>query len=243
MSKKMIITTLAGLISLGGGFAFAWLTRTVPAGPAPGGAELNQPEVMSQESFVVPQPGNAIDIPGGSGSKIKKGMPEQQLRSLVYEIQESMRDYNNKLAGLQTEEQRLQIAHEMLKKDIDNLNNLRAELASMVASLKSERDKLLKSRLEVGKAERANLVSIAATYDKMDVSSAGKILSSMCSSEDAQSKKGMMGGSNSDVDGAVRILYYMAEKTKAKVLAELVNSQPRLAATLCERLKQVIEEE
>jgi CII-binding regulator of phage lambda lysogenization HflD len=242
VSKKLIITTLAGLISLGGGFAFAWFTRTVSPSPELGLAEPNQPELMARESFVVPQPGNAIDIHGRSGSKTKKGMTEQQLRSLVYEIQENMRDYTNRLASLQAEEQRLQIAHETLKKDIENLNNLRVELASMVAGLKSERDKLLKSRIEVGKAEKANLVSIAATYDKMDVSSAGKILTSMCSSEDAQSKKEVFGGSNSNLDDAVKILYYMAEKTKAKVLAELVNSEPRLTATLCERLKQVIEE-
>ena len=54
------------------------------------------------------------------------------------------------------------MAQDTLKKDIENLDNLRVELASTVASLKEERDKLLKSRLEIAQAEKTNLTSIAA---------------------------------------------------------------------------------
>jgi flagellar motility protein MotE (MotC chaperone) len=43
------------------------------------------------------------------------------------------------------------------------------------------------------------------------------------------------------MDDAVKILHYMTERTKAKVLAELVTSEPKLAAVLCEKLKQVVE--
>lgn len=43
------------------------------------------------------------------------------------------------------------------------------------------------------------------------------------------------------MDDAVKILYYMSERTKAKVLAEVVTTQPQLAAILVQRLKQVTE--
>lgn len=171
-------------------------------------------------------------------------MTEKQLKELVYEIQENMHKYKSKLEGLKTEEQRLRIAQDMLKKDIEKLNGVRVELASMVAHLKSERDKLIKSRVEIARGERANLISIAATYDRMDAAAASKILTNMCTSEqNVQSQKKVFGGIGSNMDDAVKILHYMTEKTKGKVLAELVDFEPGLAAILCEKLKRIIEQE
>jgi flagellar motility protein MotE (MotC chaperone) len=122
----------------------------------------------------------------------------------------------------------------MIKKDIEELNNLRIELASIVTNLKSDRDKLLKSRVMIANAEKANLVSIAAAYDKMDSASAGKILTNMSKMQDSSG--------DGSFDDAVKILHYMTERTKAKLLAGLVTSEPKLAAVLCQRLKQIIEE-
>jgi flagellar motility protein MotE (MotC chaperone) len=170
-------------------------------------------------------------------------MTEKQLRVLVYEIQDNIRKYKNKLESLETEEQRLHTAQETLKQDIEKLNSLRVELASMVVHLKSERDKLIKSRVEIAQAEKANLISIAATYDRMDAAAASTILTNMCAGKrGVQSREKVFGGSGSNMDDAVKILHYMGEKAKGKVLAELVNSEPRLAAVLCEKLKQIIEQ-
>jgi peptidoglycan hydrolase CwlO-like protein len=164
---------------------------------------------------------------------MKRAMTEKQLKSLIYDIQGKIQEYNDKLQSLAVREQRLQIAHNLIASDIEELNNLRVELASSVARLRSERDRLLKSRVEIAEAEKVNLVSIAATYDRMDAASASKILTNM--SKMASDR----GGTN--LDDAVKILHYMAERTKAKVLAELVTSEPKLAAALCQRLKQIVE--
>jgi hypothetical protein len=43
------------------------------------------------------------------------------------------------------------------------------------------------------------------------------------------------------IDDAVKILYYMTERTKAKLLAEIVTGEPKLAALLCQRLKLISE--
>ena len=88
-------------------------------------------------------------------------------------------------------------------KDIEKLNNLRIELASTVAHLKSEQDKLLKSRVEIAKTEKSNLISLAATYDTMDSASAGKILTNLSQAQ------------NNSSDDAVKILHYMGERPKA----------------------------
>jgi len=173
---------------------------------------------------------------------MKKAMTEQQLKNLVQEVREKMREYDNRLQALSVQEQRLQVAQNVLKEDIESLNNLRIELASTVASLKSERDKLLKSRLEITQTEKVNLVTIAATYDKMESTSASKILTSMCKAASTSEAQGSAPGrSVSSFDDAVKILHYMTERTKAKLLAELATSEPALAAVLSQRLKQIVE--
>ncbi len=128
----------------------------------------------------------------------------------------------------------------MLKQDIQKLKDLRVELATIIADIKSERDKLLKSRLEIDQTEKDNLVLIAATYDKMDSSSASKIVLSMCSS---QTQPGEIDNQSSGFDEAVKILYYMTDRTKAKLLAELTTAEPRLAAFLTQKLKRIVEGE
>ena len=227
--KRIIITAAAGLVSFAGAFVFAWLTKTASASRRD---ELSQPGLAQQETELklpAPQAGTMGTI-GVGDNEMKKAMTEKQLKNLVYEVREKVREYNSKLEGLKVREQRLEIAHNMIKKDIEELNNLRIELVSAVASLKSERDRLLKSRVEIARAEKDNLVAIAATYDKMDATSASKILTSMSQTRD---------GSTND---AVKILHYMTDRAKAKLLAELAASEPTLAAYFCQKLKRMVEE-
>jgi flagellar motility protein MotE (MotC chaperone) len=238
MVKKIIIIAAVGLVSFTGAFVFAWLTcpsmqdhpaateQSVPAGGLSG-------QDTSVSDSMITEAGDSASGP------MKKALTEQQLKNLIQEVREKMRQYDNRLQTLTVEERRLQMAQDMLKEDINNLNNLRVELASTVANLKSERDKLLKSRLEIDQAEKVNLASIAATYDKMDAGSAGKILANMCAA--GQTQSGQSSRAEGVYDDAVKILHYMTERTKAKVLAEMATSEPTLAAVLCNRLKQVSE--
>ncbi len=241
MSKKLLImTAAAGLVSFAGTFTFAWLTKPAPQSP---GTEVAQPTLtgeetnleLSQPEMVTTGAVGAVDsrAPAGSAltSKMKKAMTEKHIKSLVYEVREKIHEYNSKLQGLEVCEQRLQIAQNTLKEDIEELNNLRVELASTVANLKSERDKLQKSRVEIAKTERNNLMSIAATYDKMDATGASKILTNMSQAQ------------NGSANDAVKILHYMTERTKAKVLATIAETEPAVSAHFCQKLKQIIEKE
>lgn len=229
MGKKLIIMiAMAGLVSFAGMFAFAWLTKPAPQDQSP---QVKQATPAGRQADLkLPQP-EAFATSGveTAGSTTKKIMTEKRLKSLVCEVREKIEDYTSRLQTLETREQRLQMAHDTLKKDIEKLNNLRIDLASTVASLKSEQDKLLKSRVEIAKTEKDNLISIAATYDKMDAASASKILTNI-----SQTQSG---------GDAVRILHYMTERTKAKLLAQLAISEPKLAAHFCQKLKQIAEEE
>jgi hypothetical protein len=242
MSKKfIIITAAAGLISFAGAFVFALLTR-----PSQGihSEESEQPVLdgdISEQALLRQQSG-AISSESASSGQMTKAMTEQQLKNLILDVRGKIQEYNNKLQALGVQERRLQMTQDMLKKDIEGLNNLRIELASAIAGLKSERDRLLKSRLEIDQAEKTNLVSIAATYDKMDVGGASKILANMCAAQDTSKMQAIEAGNVSgSFDDAVKILHYMSERTKAKLLAELAASEPALAAALCKRLKQIVE--
>jgi hypothetical protein len=234
VSKKRIIIAAVAVVSFAGSFVLAWLTKAAPQSQK---TEVEQSTLASQETELkLPQPeaGTTSSI-GASARKMKKAMTEKQLKNLIYEVREKNQEYNSRLRSVELREQRLQIAQNMLKKDIGKLNNLQIDLASVVSTLKNERDKLLKSRVGVAKAEKDNLISIAATYDKMDAASASKILTNMTQMQ--------TGSGDSYLNDAVKILHYMSERTKAKLLAELVTSEPKLAAVLCRRLKEIIEEE
>jgi len=225
--KIIIIMALVGLISFGGTFIAAKFTAK-PAPPESSevfqAPEIDQSVYPAQES--VP---TATTPPVASETDFapEKTMTESQLKDLVFEIQEKIEQYNSKLIELDIREQRVQQTEEMLKEDIEKLDNLRIELVTVVSSIKDERDKLLKSRVEIAEAEKNNLISIAAAYDKMESAAAGKILTNISKS------------SGDSADDAVKILHYMTERTKAKLLAELATSEPKLAAHFCKRLKQI----
>jgi len=232
VNKKMIIIIVAaGLISFAGAFVLARLIKPSSNRPI---AEATQPRPASEEETVLKLAQPQMPTTGTVGaidSKMKRAMTEEQLKSLVYEVREKIQEYNSKLDGLKVSEQRLQVAGDTLKKDTEELDNLRIELASTVAHLRSERDKLLKSRVEIAKKEKSNLISIAATYDKMAPEAAGKILTNMSQAQ------------NDSADDAVKIFYYMSERTRAKVLASIAEAEPALSAFFCQKLKQIIEKE
>lgn len=231
MNKKLIIIVSAGgLVSFAAMFIVAWLTK--PSANIPS-TEVVQTTLATEETILkLPQPQvTTASAAGTIDSNMKKAMTEKQLKDLVYEVREKIQEYDSKLEGIKLHEQRLRVAGDTLKKDIEQLDNLRVELASTVASLKTERDKLLKSRVEIANIEKTNLISIAATYDKMDSGQAGKILTNMNQAQ------------NSSSDDAVIILYYMSERTKAKVLASIAETEPAISAYFCQKLKQIIEKE
>jgi hypothetical protein len=237
MSKKLIIIIAgSGLISFSAAFVIAWLTQQAPSSPPGQSAQVEQQTELNLPTSEADE----ISTQTQGFSTTGRAMTEKQLKDLVYDVRLKMQEYDNKLQSLKLREQRLQTAQQTLREDIESLNNLRIELASAVATLKNERDKLEKSRTEIAEAEKRNLVSIAATYDKMDAASAGKILSSMCS---GNLQKGTRTDVDNNIDDAVKILYYMTERTKAKLLAELVNSEPSLAALLSQKLKTVAEKQ
>jgi hypothetical protein len=248
VNKKFIIITIGlGVLSFAGLFALGMLSKKQPH--KQGNPQSNTPvaqagtPAQSQAQNPVTEQKTA-QIPTAQGTAVTISMTEQQLKNLIADLKLKMVDYEQKLQALNDREQRLQIAQNVLKQDIEKLTNLQTELASITAGIKSEQEKLLKSKLEISQIEKTNLVQIAGTYDKMDATSASKILANMCTAGDSKKEQAQSAdGSGAGYDDAVRILYYMTERTKAKLLAELASSEPQLASVLSQKLKQITEKQ
>ncbi len=236
--KMLIITIVLGLLSFGGAFAVGLL------GNAKSRSEQSQMQqkAAQQPSDNKPQGRQFDAIPAVEGTAVTVSMSEQQLKNLIHDLRIKMQDYEQRVQALNQREQRLQMAQDSLKQDINKLTDLQTSLASMTASIKNEQEKLLKNKLEINQIEKTNLVQIAGTYDKMDSASAGKIIARMCKSSGSETDQSNSADfSGTGYDDAVRILYYMADRTKAKLLAELAGSEPQLASMISQRLKQITE--
>ena len=120
------------------------------------------------------------------------------------------------------------------KKRAEDQKKAEDELNDRLEKVRKEEKEKVYAKIE--KTEKDNLMLIAATYDKMDSSSAAKILTNMCANQ-------TQSGGISSFEDAVKIMRYMADRSKAKVLAELAVSEPKLAAGISQKLKQVIEKE
>jgi flagellar motility protein MotE (MotC chaperone) len=240
VNKKLIIIAAAGgFVCFVSSFLTVWLvgrSHSAAASQSAAAGGQQKPEATAQAKAAGTEAGNLAARTQEAGEETIKGLSEKQLKSLVFEVREKIREYESKSKEIEVREARLAITQDTLKKDIGELSRLKVETAALVANLKEQRNRLLETRAVIEQSEKANLTSVAATYDKMDSTSASKIISSMCAKQIESGK--IQGGA---IDDAVKILYYMTERTKAKLLAEMVGSEPKLAALLCQRLKHISE--
>lgn len=226
--KRIIITAAVGLVSFGGAFVVSWLTA-----PAPEQTEVdpsNTPTLVARDGGL----GLASsELPAIGSGVARETITERQLKDLVYDVREKMQEYNSKLESLEVRETRIKTAHEVIKEDIMELSNLRIDLASTVAAIKEEQAKLNARLVEIDNVEKNNLITIAATYDKMDAATAGKILKDMTKMKSSDGTEGF--------DDAVKILHYMKERSRGKLLVELASTESKLAAIFCRKLKRIVE--
>lgn len=229
--KTIIITVAVGLVVFGASFGFSFMRGKLAAAEAAIDEAKQQPqepvsdyvgERLKTQNTPAEQQEDALSL----------SLTEKQLEGLIYEVREKIREYDKKTLQLKSFEERVQTARSQMQKDVEELADLQTELASTVAALKQERQRLLDTRLEISKQEQQNFSAIAATYDKMKPDGATKIFSNMCKLK-ADEAQGF--------NDVVRILYYMSDRSKAKVLETMVNTEPKLAAVLSQELKRTRE--
>ena len=183
MSKKLIIiASAAGLLTFAGAFFGARMLGRKSTHPATAETTENKtsetkPATSATKSQAEPSKSAEAEsqTTAEAEAETAKGLTEKQLKGLVYEVREKINDYELKEKELEVRETRLQMTQDTLKKDIETLNQLRVELATMVANLKEQRNQLLATRTTIAKDEKVNLTAIAMTYDKMDSVGAARL--------------------------------------------------------------------
>jgi flagellar motility protein MotE (MotC chaperone) len=151
---------------------------------------------------------------------------EKHLYDLIKEVRQKVRDCQKREQDLAEQDKRLQMTRQLLEKETQGLENQRMQLATSIARLKDAQTELEKTRIAIAQQEQANLKRAAAIYDKMDAAAAAQIFQGLCT--------------NQQEADAVRIFFYMQERSVAKVLAEI--SDKNLAAKLSEEMKRVREQ-
>jgi vacuolar-type H+-ATPase subunit I/STV1 len=224
--KLIIIIAVIGLISFGVTFFVGMKTKKVPVAAV---TNIDPNAAVEADKLNLSSPRMAEPVEGEDVMSAKRReLTEKQLKDLIYEVREKINEYDYKLKELELREKNLQAAKDTLKSDINELDNLRIELTTTVSAIKTEQDRLQKTMIQISTTEENNLKSIAASYDKMDAAQAGKILSNM-----------NQVSRNASADDAIKILYYMQERTKAKVLAAIAETEPAISANFCQRLKKI----
>jgi hypothetical protein len=222
---QIIIFAGAGVVSFAGAFGITWLVKkSKPALPVAVVSEQTESRVTEVGPAGI-HPVRSLTSEGTD--PFTRGMTEKQLESLIYDIQEKMKEYKSRETNLDVQEKRLRSARVSLQEDIDRLDSLRVQLTATVATLKQQEASLQNSLVEIDATEKSNIQSIAGMWDKMDISQASKIMVSMVS--------------NNQLNDAAKIIYYMSERTSGKLLGEIGNTQPEMSVILCSQLKRMKE--
>ena len=224
--KQFIILLLAGLLSFASTFTVSWVIKKKKAAAmaAQQAQEIETQQVASnaQDNFfdsasLIAQTENPNDV----------GISERQLQHLILDIRNKLKDHRDRQKALDSEAERIEISRQSMQEDIDRLNNLQNKLDLTLAQIHQKEAALKDSLTEIDALEKDNFQRLASTYDKMDATKAGLIMTTMATSNQLQD--------------SVKILYYMSERTAGKLLAEIATKQPELASVICMQLKHVKE--
>ncbi|MCK4625571.1 MAG: hypothetical protein KAV00_09700 [Phycisphaerae bacterium] len=216
MTGKLRIIVLAGIGIVGFGGAYLASSMFGPKKQAttqPAGEAKDQPEDLADLPEAMP------------GQSISNAKREAELTGLIREVRLKIRDCRKKTDDLEKREKRVRIAGEMLKKQAEELEALRMQLVSPLTRIREAIAELESTRVRIAKTEQSNMKRIATMCEKMDSANGSQMLIGMCQ--------------NNQEDDAVKILYYMSERSAGKLLAEITDKT--LAAKLCGKLKKVQE--
>jgi len=227
--SQILILAVAGGFSFAAVFGASWFVKKKKA------------QELAQQALQQPDPVAAVNAPAPSGTApggvtfevsseiAQMGMSERQLKNLIHDIREKLKEYHTRQSQLETDAARIEISRQALQTDIDRLNSLRDKLDLAMSEMKQKEQQLQESIVEIDQLERTNFQRLASTYEKMDVTQAGKIMVTMAAS--------------SQLQDSVKIIYYMTDRSAAKLLGEIATVRPELATVISSHLKRIKESE
>lgn len=231
--KHIIITAGLGLICFAASFTVGLFTRTaeepVVADGVPAGAEVI--ETLGSEDGLGADSGyDTVAASGGFQAKqvnFDRSLSVKQLRGLVFEMRSKLSEFAVKDKMLADKEARIQVSIEDLQKNVMEMEDLRVKLSATVSSIKQQQKYLDDKVLRIKETERKNIIKTASIYDKMKAAQASEIMVNLATSN--------------QLDYAVKIAYYMTERTSANLIGEISKNKPELAATISNRMRWIEE--
>lgn len=223
---QVVLLIAAGISAFGGAFGTSWYLNKKKAAALAQKAQM-EPAAQTVSAVAAAAPG--LEFGGDSDSLVQLGMSERQLQNLIHDIRNKLNDYREREKQLETEAGRIEMSRQALQQDIDRLDALRDKLNLTMSDLQQKEAELQKSVVEISALEKTNFQRLASTYEKMEVSQAGKIMVTMSASNQLQD--------------AVKIIYYMTDRAAGKLLGEIASAKPELATIICSHLKRIKESE
>jgi flagellar motility protein MotE (MotC chaperone) len=159
----------------------------------------------------------------GAPVMAEAGAPRQQMASLIQELRRRQEELRIRERTVQQREDRLRAAQKQLADRTQELEELQAQLDAPVVRLRKVLATLEGTRVAIAAEEQENLKHQASIFEKMDATAAGRMLARMA--EDGQQEH------------AVKVLYYMGERSAAEVLAAI--GDDALASRLCEQMNRI----
>jgi flagellar motility protein MotE (MotC chaperone) len=209
---RLMILIALGVVSFGAALVISTMTGAQSGtNVSPGGQEATGK--TAQEAPVIDM---SIGTPEDSARR-------EELTVLIREVRARLAECRDKQAELDGREKRLAIARETLDEQAKGLEQLRVEIVAPLARLKEVQEQLRASRITIAKEELENLRKIALIYQSKDSTAAAETIIAMCK--------------NNQEDDAVKILFFMSERSAGKVLSEIQDRA--LVANIYEHMKRI----
>jgi flagellar motility protein MotE (MotC chaperone) len=218
--SHIMVLTLTGVISFGAAFGTGFILKRNKAHAATAAAAAAHAKAAEVKPTIALPPNLTENFSGTT-------LSENQLKTLICDLQEKMEDVKGKQKAIEQDTERVNITRQTLAGEVEQLNQLRENVNQKLLTLQEKERSIRNSLTEIEAAEKANLTKIAAMYDKMDPAQSAKIIITMAS--------------NNQTKDAIKILYYMSERSASKLLGEIGTTRPETASALSLLLKQIKE--
>ena len=196
--KLLVIMIVLGLVSFGAAFVVTQMFQ-------------EPPEVAKSPKEIRIEKEKQTALAGAE--LLKLGPRELELEKLIKDLTRKHDLHRRRMRQLDRREQQIKIAVAELKASSAALEAQRIELTAPLVRLKELMDDIRKDRVVIKLEEEEKLRSLAKTFAAMAAESSGSIITSMCTDE--------------RIDHAVKIVWYMPDRDRAKLLAAMTNPLAR----------------
>ena len=234
MNKKQIVIIAGiGLICFASSFTVGLFTRK-PKEKIADGKKTDSAQTVEIHAKT-PNPIEPTSIPNGvqtnnfqaRQANLDKSLTVKQMKDLIFELRQKRTEFTIKEKTLAEKEDRIQMTMDELQKNAKELEEIWVKLGATLSSIKRQKIVLDERLLQINEIEKKNLIKTASIYDKMKPQQSSEIMINL--------------EKLNQLDYAVKLAYYMSERTSANMIAEINKKEPKLAATISDKLRWIEE--